>query len=138
MSTNGTNFKWTAKKLAIAKGLSMGYKSTKVVSSENDISVRQIQRWKSHPDFMLKVDELTLAHDKATKAGLLREAYKGLNIKRCNIEEDKTTHLDYMKEIADLQAHKKQNIELSGSISHPIEYVPAKKIDDTKPTDATD
>ncbi|WP_305063767.1 hypothetical protein [Methanococcoides sp.] len=75
-------------------------------------------RWKKIPEFLAKVDELTLDHENATRAGLLRECYKGLDLKRGKIEQDKNTHLHYVQEIADLKGLKKQKVEHSGSVEH--------------------
>lgn len=44
----------------------------------------------------------------------------------------------YKADSLKLQGLLSEKVELSGSVSHPIEYVPAKKPDDTKPTDAED
>ena len=44
----------------------------------------------------------------------------------------------YKADSLKLQGLLSEKVELSGSVSHPIEYVPAKKPDDTKPTDETD
>ena len=46
--------------------------------------------------------------------------------------------LDYETTLLKLGGLMSEKVELSGSVSHPIEYVPAKKPDDTKPTDAED
>ena len=76
----------------------------------------RISLWKRNKEFMDRVNELTLECETATKAGLLREAYQGLEIKREELHTDKSTHLDYMREIADLQGYKKQQIELAGEL----------------------
>ena len=44
----------------------------------------------------------------------------------------------YKADSLKLQGLLSEKVELSGSVSHPIEYVPAKKLDDVKPTDAPD
>ena len=67
-------------------------------------------------EFMARVDELTMECEIVTRAGLLREAMSGLAIKREEINSDRTTHLDYVKEIADLQGIKKTQIEHSGGV----------------------
>ncbi|MHC1575966.1 MAG: hypothetical protein ACXQTE_01295 [Methanosarcinaceae archaeon] len=79
-----------------------------------NISNVTISRWKEYPEFMEKVDEYTLSHERATKAGLLRECYKGLNLKADKIEDDRTTHLDYTKEIADIQGLSKHTVKHEG------------------------
>lgn len=60
-------------------------------------------------------------------------------------DEDRKSYIAIQKVIGDnksaslkLMGLLSEKVELSGSVSHPIEYVPVKKTDDTKPTDATD
>ena len=60
-------------------------------------------------------------------------------------DEDRKSYIAIQKVIGDnktaslkLMGLLSEKVELSGSVSHPIEYVPAKRLDDTKPTDATD
>lgn len=95
-------FEWTPKKLAIAEALSTGIEKQGDIALRFDISQETISRWKSHPEFMEKIDELTLKNESAIRAGLLREALKGLAIKTQDIGEQKTTHIDYLKLIAEL------------------------------------
>lgn len=114
MAENGREFVWSKKKLKIAKTIADGTKTIDEVAEECDISPRSIFRLKAHPEFMEKVDEFTLAHENATKAGLLRECYKGLDSKRGNIDSDRTTHLDYVKEIVDIQGYSKHTIKHEG------------------------
>ncbi|WP_440952046.1 phBC6A51 family helix-turn-helix protein [Methanococcoides sp. FTZ1] len=113
---NCTDFEWSAKRLKCAKLLAEGTKTNEEVAKECAISPRTLYNWKSFSEFLKKVDELTLAHEQATEAGLLRECYRGLNIKRKYIEDDKNTHLHYVQEIADLKGLKKQKVEHSGSV----------------------
>jgi len=114
MSTNIKKFIWTKRKLDIAKAMSKGTDTQGDIADAFDIAPETISRWKAHPEFMEKVDEFTLSHELATKAGLLRECYKGLDLKAGTIEDDRTTHLDYTKEIADIQGLSKHTVKHEG------------------------
>jgi len=123
------NFTWSENKLNVAKSISDGTKTQLQIAEEFNITNVTISRWKQHSDFMEKVDEFTLMHENATKAGLLREAYKGLNIKSKNISNDKSSHLDYVKAIADIQGHSKQTILHEGAPVNVLFYLPDNKRD---------
>ncbi|WP_135612769.1 hypothetical protein [Methanococcoides sp. AM1] len=127
MSKNVKEFTWSKKKLEVAKAISKGTQTHGDIAEAFDITQETISRWKQHPEFLEKIDEFTLSHELATKAGLLRECYKGLDLKIDKIEGDKTTHLDYVKQIAEIQGHKKQKVEHSGSVEHTggvVVYLP--------------
>lgn len=127
MSKNVKEFTWSKKKLDVAKAMAEGTSTQRSIAEQFSISEVTISRWKDHPEFLNKVDEFTLDHEQATRAGLLRECYKGLNLKRDKIEDDKNTHLHYVQEIADLKGMKKQKVEHSGSIDSTesiVVYIP--------------
>ena len=121
MSEQVTKPTLSEKQMCVAKELSDGIKTIESIAREYDISDRQIYRWKQNPEFMQLVDELTLTHENATRAGLLRGLYKGLAIKSKKIDDDKNTFLDFSKEIAELQNLKKQQIELKGDLNHSFD-----------------
>jgi hypothetical protein len=123
MLKNVKEFTWSKKKLDVAKAISIGTETQRDIANQFNISEVTISRWKEYPDFLAKIDEFTLAHEHATRAGLLRECYKGLDLKRDKIEHDKNTHLHYVQEIADLKGLKKQKFEHSGSVEHTGEVV---------------
>lgn len=127
MSRNVKKFVWSKKKLDVAKAISEGIDSQDTIAKALDLTPETISRWKQHPEFLEKIDEFTLNHEQATRAGLLRECYKGLDLKREKIEQDKNTHLHYVQEIADLKGLKKQKVEHSGSVEHTgnvVVYLP--------------
>ena len=98
-----------------------------VIAEDFNISNVTISRWKEYPEFLAKVDEFTLLHENGSKAGLLRECYKGLDKKRDTIDDDRSTHLDYVKQISEIQGLKKQKVEHSGSVEHSggvVVYLP--------------
>lgn len=111
MSENVTDFQWSENKLSVAQSIAEGKKTYAEIAEEHDINERTIYRWKEKPEFMKKVDELTLECELASRAGILRQLFKGAEIKSKNIEDDKNTLLDYLKEIGDLQGLKKQKVE---------------------------
>lgn len=108
-------FKWTNKKLDVARAIAEGIDSQRDIAKSFGMDGATISVWKQSPEFMEKVDEFTLAHERATKAGLLREAYKGLGLKEKHIEEDKSTHLDYVKYVSKIQGHEVDRVEMEHS-----------------------
>lgn len=124
--TNGKKFIWTVKKLDIVKELAEGTKTGEQIASESGVAYKTIWAWKQYPEFLEKIDEFTIAHERGTVAGLLRELYKGLKIKSELIKKDKGKHIDYLKEIGELKGHKKQRTE--GIITHIIQAPELRKL----------
>ncbi|WP_281085348.1 phBC6A51 family helix-turn-helix protein [Methanosarcina acetivorans] len=96
--------------------LSLGTKKYEDVASEVGVNERTLYDWRQSPIFLEEVDRLTLKNELATRAGLLRECLKGLDLKKDHIEGDKNTHLHYVQAIAELQGLTKQKVELSGNM----------------------
>ncbi len=119
-------FKWNKKKIDIAKELAEGIKTGEQIAEEHGVFYKTIWTWKHYPEFLEKIDEFTIAHERGTVAGLLRELYKGLRIKSELINEDKGKHIDYIKEIGELKGHKKQRTE--GTITHIIQAPELRKL----------
>ena len=94
---------YTGKKLKAALMMSEGLKSQRDISEELDMHESTISKWKHDPDFAAFVDKMTLQHETASRAGLLRCAYAGARLKQLKAGDDRSTHLDYLKFIADLQ-----------------------------------
>ena len=111
-------FKWTPQRKQAALLLSLGTKNYEEVAAEVRIHISTLWEWRKNPIFLKEVDRLTLENEQATRAGLLRECLKGLNLKRNHIETDKNTHLHYVQAIADLQGLMKQKVELEGNMNH--------------------
>ena len=109
-------FEWDEVKIKTAALIAEGRLYFLDIAEEVGTTAWQISMWRRNKEFMDRINELTLEHELATKAGLMREAYYGLQLKREVIAPDKTTHLDYLKELADLQGFKKQQVELSGGV----------------------
>jgi len=141
-------FEWTPKKLEVAKALSSGIEKQKDIATRFDIAQETLSRYKSHPQFMEKVDEFTLKNELATRAGLLREAIKGLRIKEAKIDSDRSTHIDYLKQVSDLAGVREEaddrgarvvSISIINHFSElePFEEKKTEKVIDVKSTEKT-
>lgn len=97
---------FTGKKLKTALMMAEGTKTQRDISEELNIHETSISRWKLDPGFMSYVDKMTVEHETASRAGLLRRAYAGVHLKQLKVGEDRSTHLDYIKFIAELQGLK--------------------------------
>lgn len=115
VGTNPREFSWDETRIAAAALLSQGL-TVMQTATELRISDGKLANWRTFRDFMQRVDDLTLECEFATRAGLLREAMTGLTLKREMIDSDRSTHLDYIKEIADLQGLKKTQVEHTGGV----------------------
>jgi hypothetical protein len=111
-------FTWTPPRKAAALALSTGLKTQRQVCKELNITEKTMCEWKKSPVFLEEIDRLTLKNELATRAGLLRECLKGLDLKRVHIEGDKNTHLHYVQTIADLQGLIKQKVDIEGNMNH--------------------
>ena len=94
---------YTGKKLKAALMMSEGLKSQRDISEELDMHESTISKWKHDSDFAAFVDKMTLEHETASRAGLLRRAYAGAHLKQLKAGDDRSPHIDYLKFIADLQ-----------------------------------
>jgi hypothetical protein len=115
---NTQQWNWTTQRTRAAQLLSTGLYTQKEVAEELSLRQETISRWMHHKVFKDMIDELTLKNELTTRAGLLRECLKGLDLKRDHIENDKNTHLHYVQAIADLQGLLKQKVELEGNMNH--------------------
>jgi hypothetical protein len=109
-------FKWTGQRKKAALLLSGGTKKYEEVATEVRVNISTLREWRKLPVFLAEVDRLTLENEKATRAGLVRAALKALDEKKDTTKEDKTTTLEWLKFIADLQGHSKQKIELDANL----------------------
>lgn len=114
--TKEGKFQWTANKLRVAALIAEGAYYQQEIADICEISHKSITFWKQNLEFMAKVDEFTLEYELATRAGLLRECYAGIQHKRDELLSDRTTHLDYVKAAADIQGLKKSEVELKGGL----------------------
>ena len=111
-------WRWTSQRKKAAFLLSLGTKKLEDIALEVGVNERTLYDWRQSSVFREEVDRLTLKNELATRAGLLRECLKGLDLKRNHIENDKNTHLHYVQAIADLQGLLKQKVEFDGNVNH--------------------
>ena len=151
MTTDDNKPLFSGKKHQAALMLSEGIKTQKEVALCVNTTTVTISRWKKDPEYKAYIDQLTLENDLASRAGMLRALYKGADLKVGNIEKDKSTHLDYMKEIGNVQGLKTQKVEHSGEIEqNVVVYLPGndrdalpegkpivKELDEPESTDTT-
>lgn len=131
MATDDNKQLYSGKKFKVAQMLSEGIKTQKEIAKEVNITTVTISRWKQEPEYKAFIDKLTLENDMASRAGMLRALYKGASIKDKHINDDKSTHLDYMKEIGNVQGLKTQKVEHSGEIEqNVVVYLPGNDRDE--------
>lgn len=111
-----TPFKWSEKRYCVAALIAEGNHTQYEIADLCDISHKSISYWKQNHEFMKQVDAFTLEYELATRAGLLRECYHGIQQKKDELLSDRSTHLDYVKAAADIQGLKKSEIELVGEL----------------------
>ena len=111
-------FKWTKDKLKVAKLLAEGELSHGEIADIFQKKQQFISRLKENPEFLEKIDEFILADDRATKAGILKAALDAAEIKKKEIKDDKSTYLDYLKVVADIQGHNKKTLAIEGEITN--------------------
>lgn len=105
-------FKWTPQRKSAALMLSTGLKTQRQVCLELHITEKTMCEWKKSPIFIEEIDNLTLKNENFTRAGLLKACLKGMNQKEYSIQDDRSTFLDYIKTISDLQGLTKQKLEV--------------------------
>ena len=107
MTTNADKQTFTGNQLKAALAMASGEKTQTQIAIDVGVNKTTISRWKQDAEYLAYVDDLTLKHENASKAGLLRSVLNGMNRKEAGIDDDKSTHLDYVKVAADLQGHNK-------------------------------
>ena len=100
--TDPKAFKWTKRKCEVAADIAEGKYNHMEIAAMHEINNQTISSWKQNIEFMAYVDRLTLEFELATRAGLLRECYQGIQQKRDELLSDRTTHLDYVRAAADI------------------------------------
>jgi DNA-binding XRE family transcriptional regulator len=107
-----TKWNWTGQRLKAAEMVAKGEKTQEAIAKECGVRRETINIWNSQPEFKEKVVELVLLDERATKAGILQRALKTLEEKSKGAAGDKTTELDYLKFISDIQGHTKQGTDI--------------------------
>ena len=132
MASNDKKKHYTGNKLKAALAMASGEKTQRETAAELGIPESTISRWKRDAEYLAYVDDLTLKHENASKAGLLRSVLSGMKIKEDSIDADKSTHLDYVKAAADLQGHNKgdthnMNVNVGVAIVDDVPKPPKKQ-----------
>jgi hypothetical protein len=128
--TNPNIFNWTGQRKNAALLISEGEKTYQEIAEEVGVHRETFWEWRNHPIFQDEVRRLTLENEKATREGLLRLAYNAVGKKLKYISEDKSTLLDWVKFIADLQGHVKQKVELDANMKHSVGKDPSEMTDE--------
>lgn len=98
---------WSKKKEAVAKAMAEGIESQRSIAERFDMAEETISRWKQDPEFLKKVDDLTLSLEKHTVAGMLRRISE--QQAKTTVREDEWLKLEEFR--AKLLGHDKQKIE---------------------------
>lgn len=116
-------FRWTSQRRRAAFLLSVGDKTNEEIANEVKVSVQALWNWRQYPDFINEVEQLTIKNENFTRSALLKNCLKGMRRKEHYIDEDKSTYLDYIKEIAELQGYVKQKVDIDNKHSGKVEIV---------------
>jgi hypothetical protein len=124
-------FEWDERKQKAAEAIAKGDRSVKEILAEFKITEAMFYRWKKHPEFQRKIDEIIQDIDIAQKSERIRIAKKVI---RQKMEQDahnlsKKDLLDWLKyvgeEMGDYSEHKDINISGEGVIF----YIPENNRD---------
>lgn len=103
-----TKWNWTGQRLKAAELMATASMTHEEIAKECDVKRETVSRWNAVPEFKEKVTEFILLDERATKAGILKRAMDSLDKKTELVDSDKTTELDYLKFISEVQGHTKQ------------------------------
>jgi transposase-like protein len=112
--------RWSDNKKAAAKSMAEGTESQAQIAERLGIQESTISRWKSEPEFLMKVDELTLALERHSLAGMLRR----LDQKQEETAIGKNEWLKIEEFKAKLQGFDRTRVEHSGTIVQIIDNIP--------------
>ena len=102
-------------KLKLAEAVAKGDRPLSEVLTEFGVTERTFYRWKKHPEFQRKIDEIIQDIDIAQKSERIKIAKKEIKrvLKRLDLNEDHPTSRDLVAllrfvgdEVGDLQEHK--------------------------------
>ena len=116
MPTQAKKGEWTERKLKTAIALAEGIETQREISARVGVDESTISHWKQEPEFLKKVDDMTLALERHTLAGMLRRIDSKQNL--TTVKKDEWTKLEEMK--SKLLGFDKQKIDVnhSGEITH--------------------
>jgi hypothetical protein len=94
---NPEKFNWTTQRKMAARLIATGLYDQNEVATKVKVQPPTLSSWKQYPDFLKEVERLTFLQENATRAGVVRQALKALDIKKDYISEDRSTFLDYLE-----------------------------------------
>jgi len=120
--------RWSDNKKAAAKSMAEGTESQAQLAEGLGIQESTISRWKSEPEFLMKVDELTLSLERHSLAGMLRR----LDEQQDDTSIGKNEWLKIEEFKAKLQGFDKTKVEHFGTVElNPVVvYLPDNKRND--------
>ena len=95
MPTQAKKGEWTERKLKTAIALSEGIETQREISTRVGVDESTISHWKREPEFLKKVDDMTLALERHTMAGMLRRIDS--KQEETSVKKDEWTKLEDMK-----------------------------------------
>lgn len=115
MPIRSNNDRWSDNKKATAQSMAEGNESQAQIAKRLGIQESTISRWKHEPEFLEKVDEMTLTLERHTLAGMIRRLDE--KQQETTVKKDEWTKLEEMK--SKLLGFDKQKIDVnhSGDIS---------------------
>lgn len=102
---------WSENKKVGAEAMAEGTETQTEIAKRLGVQESTVSRWKNDPDFLKKVDELTLALERHTLAGMLRRI--DAKQKDTTVKKDEWTKLEEMK--TKLLGFDKQKVDVSHS-----------------------
>ena len=116
MPTQAKKGEWSDRKIETARALSEGTETQTEIAERLNLQQSTISRWKKDPVFLKKVDDMTLALERHSLAGMLRRIDSKQNL--TTVKKDEWTKLEEMK-IKVLGFDKvKVDVKHSGEITH--------------------
>ena len=103
---------WSENKKLGAQAMAEGTETQTEIAKRLGVQESTVSRWKHDPDFLIKVDELTLALERHTLAGMLRRIDE--KQKETTVKKDEWTKLEELK--GKWLGFDKQKVEHTGSV----------------------
>lgn len=116
MSKTSKNGIWSENKKLAALSMAEGTKTQTDIAKRLDIRDETISRWKRDPEFIKKIDEITLTLERHTVAGMLRR----LDQKQEETAIGKNEWLKIEEFKAKLQGYDKTKVEHIGEVTHTL------------------
>jgi len=109
---------WSDNKRQTAEAMAEGIETQGAIAERLHIQESTISRWKNDPEFLQRVDDLTLALERHTLAGMLRRIDS--KQQETTVKKDEWTKLEEMK--SKLLGFDKQKVEHSGDIGISLQW----------------